>query len=465
MAVTNPFSITYGALAVGGSSQTLLLHGPYVIDRSSAKLRLVFEVVVVATSYATLNSLSASVESAFSARDVNLVINLGGSTTTYTSGSNILNVVGSCAKSGNSDSDRGYSRAYSVIIEGDLPADDQEGIRQFETSIDYSPSRQRTVSMRGLYTAVADVGSASAAYAADIDETAAAILSSIDSGASWELVHEEENRDRNDHSMQFMRQYVELLDEQVAGTLDDPRIRDHRVSFTDLSQHPGDSTPGIYRLRRVVANYDCAVDIDNATDPKAVFADAVMPHLIALFQANFHPQVFGVEDYRVGVSRTSSRISAAVTFVYQRAEGQATVEVSESVTTRETRTIDYTPVHDGNPLAAYADEGWTVRERIFTRTAIVVGDESPEERIVKPRGGDAMKNTLEPIDKDDPSTTKGGFGFSGGGAGTDVDEGWNTIQSTSQVTQQWIGDPEFGQIQVSIVSENVIKRYHERPTA
>lgn len=468
MAVTNPFTITYGSLAVGGSSSTLLLNGPYVIDKSNAKLRVVFDVVVVASSAATLRSLSESVEAAFSARDQSLTIDLGNGTTawTYTHGTGFLNVEATCQKSGNRETDQGYSRAYTCIIEGSLPATDQGGLRELEVHTDYSPARQRTISMRGIYTATAGDGTATATYEADFDDKAAALLPG---GATWELVHEDVSQDRLDHTAQFTRQYLELLFNQSVGTLDDTSIRDHRVGFTDLSVHPGDSQEGIYRLRRVVATYDCAVDIDVATDLRAVIDNTVMPHLIALFAANFSPRVYGIEESRFSQDPTTSRISVSAQFVYQRAGGTDTVEVSESVTTRETRQIDYTYVHNGSPLAAYADEGWTIKERIYSRTAIVLGAEQPVARLSPVRGESTKERTgLQAI-----GTTQGARSQPGtpGSSGTDsaaagpIESGWNTVQNTSQSTVQYIGDPEFGQIQVTILTENVVQRYHEDPSA
>lgn len=463
MAVTNPFTITYGGFAVGGSSSTLLLDGPYVIDRSNAKLRLVFSVVVVATSSATLQSLSDSVEVAFSKRDQTLIINLGGGSTpwTYTHGTNILAVEANVQKSGNRETDQGYSRSYVCTIEGTLPADDQDGLRELEVHTDYASTRQRTITMRGVYTAQDGTG-ATDTYEAEFPDRAAALLPG---GATWELVKEDVSQDRLDHAVQFTRQYLELIYNQAVGTLDDPDIVDHRVSFTDLSVHPGDSQADIYRLRRVVATYDCAVDVSNS-DLQSVIDSTVMPHLIALFAANFAPRVYGIEESRFSQNPTTNRVSVSAQFVYQRAGGTDTVEVSESVTVRENRVIDYTYVHSGGPLAAYAHEGWVIKERIFSRTAIVIGGEVPQERL---SARESMSTTSLPEIGSTQTDGSGGRTFRlgvDGGGGTDgaaLEPGWNTVQSTSQVTRQFIGDPTYGQIELSIVNETAVSRYHERP--
>lgn len=452
MAITNLFSITYGALTVGGDSDSLLLSGPYVVDRSHPRLRLVFDVMIVATSHAELQTLSEQVEAGFSKRDQSLAIDIAGDAWDYTFGDTILNTTATCAKSGNRETDRGFARAYTVTIEGELPATDQGGLRELEVHTDYAPSRQKTVSMRGVYTAL-DGDSATTVYGASFDTRAAAILTSIDVAATWELVHEESSRDRNDLTMQFQRQYLQILAEQSVGVIDDPAIRDHRVSFTDLSQHPGDSAEGIHRLRRVAATYDCAVDVEVGQDMQQVFDQKILPHLIALFVANMSPRVYGIEEMRVSLDRSQSRASVAVQFIYQKNGGDDLVEVTESVTTRESRTIDYTPVHNGGELAFYVDSGWLNKERIYSRTAMVIGDTEPKSRI---------GNAIEQSSRAKASALPG----IGGGASITGDvnsSGWNTIQNTSQVTNQWIGDPDFGQIPVSIISETVTQRYNEAP--
>lgn len=457
MAITNLFSITYGTLTVGGASDSLLLSGPYVVDRSHPRLRLVFDVMIVATSHATLQSLSEQVEAGLSARDKSLTIDIAGDAWEYTFGDTILNTTATCAKSGNRDTDRGYGRAYTVTIEGDLPAADQDGLRELEVHTDFAPSRQKTVSMRGVYTAL-DGDTATTVYGASFDARAAAILTSIDDEATWELVHEESGRDRNDSTLQFQRQYLQILAEQSIGVIDDPAIRDHRVSFTDLSQHPGDSAEGVHRLRRVAATYDCAVDVEVGQDMQQVFDQKILPHLISLFVANLSPRVYGIEEMRVSLDRSQSRASVAVQFIYQKNGGDDVVEVTESVTTRETRTIDYTPVHDGQELAFYVDSGWLNKERIYSRTAMVIGDQPPIERLTKESASstDARGSALPAIG--------GGADIGGGGVDSAVNSsGWNTISSTSQSTRQYIGDPDYGQIAVTIVSETVTKRYSVRP--
>ena len=122
MAVTNPFSIKYGSRTVGGATAYQLL-GPYVIDKSYDAIRLVFDVFITADTAATIQSLSDDLETDFRTRLTagdTLVIDTGAGTVwTYTVGQTILKVRASLAKAGNPDTDKGFSRAYTVSIEGE----------------------------------------------------------------------------------------------------------------------------------------------------------------------------------------------------------------------------------------------------------------------------------------------------------------------------------------------------------
>lgn len=464
MSVANPFSITFGSRTVGGSTG-FQLYGPYVIDKSYDAIRLVFDVVVVATSYSDLQEKSDTLETDFRKRLVagdTLAIDINGSTWTYTQGETILNARASIAKSGNPETDRGYSRAYTVAIEGELPADEDAGLRDVEVHVAYAATRQRTVTMRGTYTAT-DAGDAVARYQDGFDAEASEYLDAIDSSATWELADENYTMDRHRDSgapasnlCNFTRQYVELLADQSSGQRDDEEIKDHRVVFTDTSQQPGDSREGIRRLRRVIGNYDCAVDIEQTTNLQSVFSSKVRDHIKSLFQSNFQPTAFAIEDQRVSYDETNKRLSVTLQFIYQANNSESIVEVSQSVAFREARQIDYTPTHEDDEFAAEADVGWATLERVWTRTVVALGAEPPKLRIRE------RANVSGPVGRFVDEI--------GGQQGPDQDdttkvrsEGWNVVSSTSQVTPQYLGGPDDSQILVTTLSETVVERFHSKP--
>lgn len=469
MSIANPFSITYGSRTVGGASSTYQLHGPYVFDVSYATFRLVFDVVVVASSFADLQSSSEDLETDFRKRLFNgerVQIDLDGNSFSYVAGESVLRVRSAIQKSGNAETDRGYSRAYTVSIEGEMPADDSrdDGLRDIEVHTDYDASRRKTVTMRGTYTAT-EGGTALENYTNNADDVAQNYLDVIDSDATWELATESSSLDReNDgstpapHLCNWTRQYVQLIADQSRGQTDDTQIKDHRVTFTDLHQYPGDSREDAHRLHRVAASYDCAVDIDETTDLESVYENKIKDHLRQLFRDNYQPTAFGIEDERIAFDHTGNRVSITAQFVFQPSGAEDIAEVAQSVAYREARQIDYTPVHGGDELAMVADVGFAVVERVWSRTVVVIGEDTPKKRISdKATAGPAGKFTDEIGGEDGPDsrdTTK------------IVDDGWNVISSTSQVTPRWIGDPNGDeQLRVTVLSETVVERFHKKPSS
>lgn len=440
MAITNPFTITYADFAVGGDSSYQLV-GPYVIDKTYGGIRLVFDVMVVGTSFETLQSLSDALEDAFRVRLTagdTLVVDLNGSSWTYTHGATILHTQAQIAKTGHPDTDRGYSRAYTVTIQGELPADAtaDAGLRDVETLVHILPGRQHQVTMRGVYTATSS-GDAVSRYQADFDARASAILSDVKSGATFELIDESYTLDREvsgstpaPHLCSFTRQYVEMLAAQSQSATDDAQIRDHRITFSELIDSPGDAAQNIRRLRRIVGTYDCAIDIDETTDIRDVFTQKVRPHVLALIRSGFDPLVMAVEQQRFSYDETAKRMSVAMQIVYQPQGAEAVVESVQSLTYRESRSIDYTPVHKGGELEAYVDPGWAVRERVQEAMTTVIGGISPHRRL-----------DTHPVTR----------------------SGWNLVASTSQASPTWIGDPDDEQIEATVLKETTIERFSNEP--
>lgn len=468
MATTNPFEITYGGQAVGGSSNTYQLVGPYVIDKSYDAIRLVFDVLVVSSSVSGLQGASETLEDAFRVRlkdGDTLKISMGGADWTYTTGDNILKVRASIAKSGNPEVDRAASRAYTVSIEGELPADDSDdaGLRDIEALVDFEASRQKVVTFRGTYTATT-AGDAKARYEADGDNVTSDYLDAIDGDATFELVDETYTLDRegdgstpSSHVLNFTRQYVELLANQSSGSLDDNQIKDHRITFTDLGQYPGDSRDDASRLRRVVGSYDCAVDIDETTNLKNVYENKIKGHIRELFDTNFNPTQFGAEEERISYDETSKRISVTFQFIYKPSGGSEIIEVAHSVAYRENRNLEMTPTHEEDEFAYEVDVGFATLERVWNRTAIGLGSEPPKLRIrerARPEGpigrfSETIRGQTAPDQRDTTKIER---------------EGWNVVSSTSQVTPRFLGNPEGAeQIEVTVLTETIVERFNAKP--
>lgn len=462
MALTNPLRITYGTFDCGGSSNTYQLTGAYVIDKTFNAIRLQFDVLVVTASSDALQTACASLETEMRKRDKNLVIYVGTANWTYTSGSTLFNVYGSATKSGDPTYDRGSSRLYTCVVSGELSADDRQGLRDVKVSVGLGSNRQMVVDMQGVYTATTSTA-AVAQYLARFDTEATTLLTAVGSGRTFELVDESYERDRNDAICSFSRQYKQIIYSQGA-TLDVPEVVDHRISFSDTSSLPGDSRQGIYRLRRVVCSFDCTLRIDSGNppsgaqpDPRTIYNTKVRDFVQQRFAAMFQPQAFAIDGEQLGFDMAASRLSATVQFLYQPTGAARVVEINESVTVREGRQIDYTPVHNQSEFSYYADAGWAVRERVWNRTVVVIGNDMPKYRI----GQQAQAGDAGLMDE----RVVGIMGVDARNTGGVQRSGWNVVSNVSKAEKKWIGDPSGQrQIEHTMLVEEVVERWHQVPS-
>ncbi len=467
-AATNPLTITWKGTSVGGSSAFYQLDGPHTIEKTYDRFLMVFDVAVVAEDYADLHTRCDTLETLFTSRlagNEALVIDIDGNAWTYTSGQTIFDAVPTITKSGDPQLDYGLTRTYTVKIEGQLPDDSGGGLREFQVLVGHDNTRRRTVTMRGQYFASSS-GDATSRYLSGFDAEASTYLSFVDSSATWELVDEGYTIDRQPgddalprpHTCNFDRQYLEIIDEQASGETDNENIVDHRVTFTDIATWPVDSSDESQRLRQVFAQFDCGIDVTKTTDLKGQYEDKLRPLLRERFSAIYTPQAFAVEETRVSYDRTNNRIAASLIFTYQASNAQELVEVQETVTYEEARNIEYTNTHAADELAAYADVGTAQILRVWDRTAVAIGAQSPNWRISNPGG--AQGGVVG-----DWTHTTGGVTGPDQNDGTEINEtGWNVVSNRSSVTPQILGDPNGEErIELSVLTEQIVERYHKKP--
>ena len=461
MALTNTVTITWGGVAYGGASASRQIDGAYIMDKAYDHMRLTFNVMLVSSTAAGRQTLAEALEVNFRKRNQTLIVNVGGTSFTFEEGDDYLNSTSSCTKSGQSQTDRGASVSYTCVVEADMPSSTPtSGLVTLESNVDFEVGRQEVLTLSGTYSAtsaeVAVEGSAKKAsenYLASsgaLAEQTTFLASRTVDAADFEMVDEQYTYDRLDTVCQWSRQYIQVLANQVEGTLQDTAIKDHKMTFTETAQHPGDSMASIYRTRRVVGTYDCAIDITVGTDLQSVFDSKVLPHVKALFQSAFEPELWAVEDHRISYDETTKRLSCSIQFLYQKSGGSEIIEVQQTAAYREIRNIDETPIHLASEFVKYLDVGWATLERVTNRTVTAIGDMEPSRRIgLTPVAGIAGDLKFRDEDKPKPDVQKAG---------------WNLINSTSQVTDQWLGDPDETQIKVSILVETIVERYNESPS-
>lgn len=460
MVVTNTFAITYNGVTAGGSSATYQLLGPYTIERNYERIRLSYDVLVVATTQDQLRTLSEDLETALAERDAMFRITIAGTNWTFEPGVDVLNVVASIAKSGSPETDKSHSRSYTVNIEATTVETANEGLREISTVVNVDASGRSMVTFSGIYTAEDGV-TASENYLDRADAVCAEWINTLRGGEdSYEMIDETFTPDRNNHICQWQRQYRQIVYNQSGGTIDDPRVKDHRVAFTDRWSQPGDSVEGVSRLRRVDASFDCAVVIAEGS-PDDLWDSVVRQFLLDEFTAAFSPSEFAIEESSASFDRTASRLMATMRIVYRPSSGTTVVEVAQSLTYRESRTIDYTPIHSARETDMYADAGWATIERVWLRSVQSVGDDYPRRRLFVEPGGRISSTGAGPFS----GQIAGVAGpDQGSGVRLVVKEGWNIVSSQSQVTEQYMGHPEYGQqFKVTTLNETVIERFNTAP--
>lgn len=456
--VANPFEITYNGFSIGGASSAYQILGPYSIERNYERLRVSFDALVVSSSYAELASLSAALENAISARDASLSIRIDGTTWTYTPGQTVINTVGTASKTANPETDRGFSRAYTVSIEAGMTESGRNGLREIQSVVTTDPAGIKTITISGSYTAQ-DGTSASSNYLSKADAVCSSLLSTHGSGGTFELLEESYTPDSLNMYCTFQRQYKQVIYNQSGGQLDDPRIKDHRVTMTDMWTQPGDASDSTQRLRRIDAAFDCYV-VKSASNPYSIWESVVRGYMIDQFNNTFSPSEFAIEESRASYDQTSSRLMATMRFVFRSNSSSQVIESAQSVSYRESRNLDYTPVHSGRETDMYVDLGWASIERVWIRTVIVVGDEFPRRRIIN-------ESSSQTGAAGDFNSTIGGVTAPDTGQVAKVNrEGWNIISSQSQVTEQYIGHPDIGtQFKTSTLTETIVERYNTMPSA
>jgi len=487
MPVTNPFSITYKGFKVGGDTDYQIL-GPYIIDKNYSQIRLVFDVIFASDSYVQLKTRSDAVETAFDRRleyGEELVIDIDGSPWTYKEGETILRAMASVVKSGNSDTDRAYSRAYTVTVSGELPADAavDDGLRDLEVHVQYQSNRQKIVTFRGVYTPIGTTSSL-AQYRATFDAKASSYLTFVDSGAYWELNDETTQLDRytdegdpRPATTTFTRQYNQILFPQSLSVWNDTELKDHTVSFSQDLAYAGDTRENVFKLERAQATFDAGLDIDETTDLQGVFESKIKPFLVQNFVSMFPNRVYAVDNQRISYDETKKRLNVSMSFIYQPIGGDEYVEIQESMQYRENRQIDYTPVHSGGPLDYYADEGFATLERVWTRIAVMIDDNASNSAMLSTGQGSAGADTASEIAGVKPPAQRMlslgagagqgggtiGSGGPGSNAGSGVSAGWNVISSSSKGVPSYIGHPDLGQLRTFTVTDIITERFHNEP--
>jgi hypothetical protein len=193
------------------------------MDNSFETTVIEFDFITTATTDAAFSTECIACENAFRVPRQDFTWTQAGSTlfSLKQSDNTGLDCNPSISKPGD-PADTGRSIKYHVRLEFGRPADNTSTAgRRFSTvTVSYSPSRQRTVTIDGMYTALSANGSYEQ-YLASIAAYATTALSTIDNTATWEKISEPKvDFNISDKFTNFTVIYKEILFNQGAGTLD-----------------------------------------------------------------------------------------------------------------------------------------------------------------------------------------------------------------------------------------------------
>lgn len=372
-AVTRDFTIVYGSLTIGGSTD-YLIPGKVTFAKGYETSSVAFQVLVQSTSDATFKTNCATVEAAFrSPRQaftltVNSQTHLSFAHASGSTGNTGFNAAPTITKSG-SKADTGNSRLYDVSITFQMPADlsGQSGRQSGNVVVDYDPSRRIVITIQGRYTALAS-NNAKAQYDAAIGSYSSAVLSAYGSGLTFDLVREDINPDESDKTCDFTRVYQQVLYASTSGGLDHASIQSSTIRYARQRPAPGDS-PGkaARRLETIAATIDCSVDNTVTTDIWGLYNTSIRPYLISQAQSKFSPSSTAIVDETRDFDPTSNRLTATLTF-QMVIGGGGTIAYTQEVAVENAMPVTLQDVHSGSDFGKYKFAG--VGRRVRTTTEI-----------------------------------------------------------------------------------------------
>jgi hypothetical protein len=242
---TRDYVATYNSFVVGGSTARQI-DGEVrrTLDNNFETTVVEFDFITTASSDSAFATEVLSCENAFRVPRQDFTLTQAGQTliSLKQSDNTGLDCAPSITKTGD-PADTGRSIKYHVRLEFGRPADNTNTSgRRFSTiTIDYAPTRQRTVTLDGMFTALSTNG-AIEQYFASIAAFASTALTAIDATATWEKIREPKvDQNVSDKFCNFTVVYKEILANQGPNTLDQLELVDPTM-LIDVERFSWDSS-------------------------------------------------------------------------------------------------------------------------------------------------------------------------------------------------------------------------------
>lgn len=246
MPVTRDLSVVYAGVTFGGSTARQI-DGFTIVEKDYTTAAFEFSFITSAASDAAFATECTTVEDALRKPRQDMTVTQGSSTllSLKQSDNTGFDANPTILKQGDV-ADTGRSRFYHVRIEFGLPANNLSlGFRRFSTvNVDYSPERQRTITITGTYTANSTDGTTGsfATYLANSPAYFASVLAGIDNTATFGKIGEPQvERNETDKVTNFTVIYKEILFAESLAGLDDSALVDPTLVITRNRMAPGDS--------------------------------------------------------------------------------------------------------------------------------------------------------------------------------------------------------------------------------
>lgn len=271
--------ITYGSYVAGQGQAKRQPVGPFSISDSSDAFSFSFTLQIAGTtSAADLATEIAAATTAFRTPRSDLLVELVNAGTGASEGTLLsaahstgeaLNVEAEISQPQDQEGQSGRSVRFDVIVRGGRPADyDAAALRSDLTyEVSTSPSRVRTLVVRGTYTHNGSGTASLAGYNAAAGTKIATIQVLL--GGAWAAVPgigERTITDDTDHVTTWERSFRELIHNESAGLLDDPDIANELLVIEAAT--PGaddDGSSASAPLIQVLATFRADVDKDVIT--------------------------------------------------------------------------------------------------------------------------------------------------------------------------------------------------------
>lgn len=420
-AATREYVITYNSVAVNP-------HGYPSFTIGKDRATLTFDTLVFGTTQALFAAAVSTFETAYRTPFQALSVTLGGNSllSASQSANTALDPIASVEVIGGPP-DTGLSRMYRVRIEYGVPASlgggggGTTGLRDAMTTLSYTPAGRASVTMRGTFTAVGS-NDAKQQHDAQIEGYASALMTYLGI-TPYQLVGRPTlDLSLNKKTADFVRVYEEIFaDQSIANTVvrqiftvTRGRKGSEYVSQTagssgatiggsssshgtgNIGDGPGDypaqpATPSVedvVPLTEATVTYEAWIDKSVTTDLVSTW-ETIEQWVFGQLGEILGTQDFGLMSAAPRYERDDNKIVATMSVLVADVDGTGLIANTFEQAFQVQPGYDFTPVWNGNPLAAIVNAGQEVTTRTTTRRWRVAGSSRTAPNSGFPAGGPA----------------------------------------------------------------------------